>query len=94
MEKTIIENGGRVIDDIAQAFFVVEEDGWDKEIWKQDKSREQVKVSFRFISESIKENGELAYEDMLHLCPLPHRVPIKKFENFTIEIGMATSPLD
>ena len=39
MEKTIIENGGRVIDDIAQAFFVVEEDGWDKEIWKQDKSR-------------------------------------------------------
>ena len=51
-------------------------------------------MSFRFISESIKENGELAYEDMLHLCPLPHRVPIKKFENFTIEIGMATSPLD
>ena len=29
MEKTIIENGGRVIDDISQAFFVVEEDGWD-----------------------------------------------------------------
>ena len=34
MEKVIIENGGRVIDDIAKAKFVVQEDGFDQQIWK------------------------------------------------------------
>lgn len=34
MEKVIIENGGRVIDDMTKAKFVLQEDGFNQQIWK------------------------------------------------------------
>lgn len=35
MEKVIIENGGRVIDDAAKAKFILQEDGFNQLIWQQ-----------------------------------------------------------
>jgi hypothetical protein len=56
MEKVIIENGGRVIDDYKAAMYKVQEDGFDSSIWdNQEETNKERIVHFRFIEQSVKE---------------------------------------
>jgi hypothetical protein len=34
MEKVVIENGGRMMDDENQSMYLIQEDGYDPNIWK------------------------------------------------------------
>jgi len=36
MERMIIENGGRVIDNFEKAMFIIQEDGFNPNIWKEE----------------------------------------------------------
>lgn len=54
LEKTIIENSGRVIDQLKQSMFLIIDDGFDQNIWDdsdQNELNQQVKVHSRFIYE-------------------------------------------
>jgi len=45
LEKTIIENSGRVIDDLKQSMFLIIDDGFDQNIWDDSDQNELNQVS-------------------------------------------------
>ena len=52
MEKVIIENGGRVIEDTETAMYILQEDGFDSAIWQkrnEEDSAAQHYIHFRYI---------------------------------------------
>ena len=80
MEKVIIQNGGYIKDELSEAKFVIQEDGWDPLIWQgSNENEKQVVIHFRYIQECILQNHLLKYDDGLHLCPQPHKLPIMAF---------------
>ena len=88
MERMIIENGGRVIDDTNHSMFVIHEDGHNVNIWNEGDEEPaetpagQTKpkaIHFRWVQECINVQAELSADEAMHLCPLPHKVPIKSF---------------
>jgi len=42
----------------------------------------------------VKERAEMQTSDALHLCPLPHKVPLKAFKGFCIELSNAATELE
>lgn len=100
MERAVIERGGRVIDDITKSMFVIQEDGFDSQIWskKTDENASQDSkpnmIHFRFVEQCIQQQAMLNCEDALHLCPLPHSVPIADFKRVCLEFVLIPSQLE
>jgi hypothetical protein len=93
MERVIISNGGVMIDSIEDAAFVIQEDGFDPNIW--NKMDEEINyVHFRYIQECIAENQSLSHEDGIYLCPTPQALPVRAFAGITIETCLVTNQLD
>ena len=102
LEKKILEYGGRLIDDASfDAMFLVQEDGYQRDIWsagqgeeeESDKKKQKI-VHERFIDECIKEKTMLNAADALHLQPLPHKVPIKNFSKACVQLALVESRID
>ena len=50
IEKTIIENGGRVIDDTTKSQMLLQEDGFDQSRWKNHhEGSNQIVIHFRWV---------------------------------------------
>ena len=110
IEKVIIEYGGSVYEDEDKAKYIIQEDGINPDIWswfnpkegeegsnqgeQQNEQPKLIAVHFRFIQDCIKENTMLRYEDAMHLCPLPQKVPVKAFKTICIEMANITTLLD
>lgn len=96
LEKKIIENSGRVIDQASQAMFLVMQDGFDENIWDPNQQAEegQVKIHPRFINECCKHKAMLNSESALHLQPLPQRIPVANFASICVEFAMVSNELD
>lgn len=68
----------------SKANYVVFEDGWEKNVWKVIPAGERDQldrniVHLRWIEACIKENQIYDNFSAFHLCPLPHKCPIKEF---------------
>ena len=48
MEKTILEYGGRVIECTRTPLFLIQDDGYDPEVWKKNNQKPSI-VHFRYI---------------------------------------------
>ena len=94
IEKVIIENGGRYCKDPNKAMFIVQEDGYDDQIWKNQDLEGPKYIHFRFIQECIKEGAMLRTDDCLHLFPLPQKVPIKAFKNVCLEMALVPNQIE
>ena len=79
MERTIISNGGVMIDSLDDAAFVIQEDGFDPNIWNKMGEDNKNYVHFRYIQECIAMNQALNHEDGLYLCPTPQALPVRAF---------------
>ena len=72
MEKLIIENGGRLIEDSRKAIYELMEDGFDNQIWfKKLKDEPECTnvVHFRFVEACIEQKAVLRCEESMHLWP-------------------------
>lgn len=94
LEKKIIENSGRVIDQAGQAMFLIMQDGFDEHIWDAEPEDDQVKIHPRFIEQCCKHKAMLSTDSALHLQPLPQRIPCAKFSGICIEFAMVNNELD
>lgn len=95
----MLEYGGRLIDDErSQAMYIVQEDGYQRDIWNlettdndgKEKSMGNV-IHERFIDECIKERSLLRSSVAMHLQPLPHMVPIKSFSQACVQLALIES---
>jgi hypothetical protein len=76
MRRTIIENGGQVVQSDKKANYIIFEDGYDNNIWRNanDDQTDELNrfiVHFRWVEECIRKNAVLEHLQQLHLCPLP-----------------------
>ena len=46
------------------------------------------------MQECVKERAEMQTSDALHLCPLPHKVPLRLFKTYCIELSNAGTELE
>lgn len=84
IRRQLIENGGRIVSSNSKANYVIFEDGFDSEVWKKIASAkgdymERSIVHQRWVEACIKENQIFDHINAYHLCPLPHRVPLRAF---------------
>jgi len=78
-----------VVDASKKAHYVIFEDGYDVEVWKnaneqQADSLNRNIIHSRWVTESIEQKEILEHVNKLHLCPLPHRPPVEAFANTTV----------
>lgn len=99
MRRTIMENGGQVVQADVKANYVIFEDGFDPNIWKNSNKEQKDSygrfiVHFRWVEECIRKACILEHIDQLHLCPLPVKVPCQAFDGTTVEFTLAVNPQD
>ena len=84
IRRQLIENGGRIVSSNSKANYVLFEDGYDRDVWqkipfaKGDYMDRSI-VHQRWVEACIKENQIFDHINAYHLCPLPHKVPLRAF---------------
>ena len=95
MIQLIIENGGKVVDISQKSHYFITEDGTDSQIWNHlgngdhllDRLNRKT-IHFRWILQCIQKNQMVDERDQMHLLPLPHRIPVKQFEQAIVTLTL------
>lgn len=95
MERTIIENGGRVVESHHKSHYIINDDGYDPKIWEKvgmlDQHNRKV-IHFRWVLKCIETNEILEESDKMHLLPFPMKVPIPQFSEVSITLTCFDKP--
>ena len=99
LKKTIIENGGKLVNITDKSNYLIHEDGFDPHIWSKTNDDntvvdgfDRLVVSHRWVTESIRFNYPISTVRSLHLCPLPHPVPFPLFNCLSLFFACIDKP--